>query len=255
MKEKITITLDSASIVKVLTWIVVFAGLFYINDLIVALLVAVVLASAAEMPVRVMMKWGVPRGVSVSVLFLSLFLLLAATALIFIPPLADDIARFIKTLPKILESVRIFGKDMGFKDLSVVIQGLSQDISKGQILTILKNAVFGSSGFFATTSVVVASVINLVLTFVLSFYLALEERGVQKFLRLIAPKVYESYIEDLWARAQKKIGLSASGCSCILRGVDSYCWSYDRDHSCPLSCMDSRRLAFTWYCFGYLFYY
>jgi putative permease len=211
MKEKITITLDSASIVKVLAWIVVFAGLFYINDLIVALLVAVVLASAAEMPVRVMMKWGLPRGASVSILFLSLVLFVAATALIFIPPLADDIARFIKTLPKILESVRIFGKDMGFKDLSVVIQEVSQDISRGQILTVLKNAVFGSSGFFATTSVVVASVINLVLTFVLSFYLALEERGVQKFLRLIAPKVYENYIEDLWIRAQKKIGLWMQG--------------------------------------------
>jgi predicted PurR-regulated permease PerM len=144
-------------------------------------------------------------------LFLFLIISVCAVALIFIPPMADDVARFIKTLPKILESVRIFGRDMGFKDLSLALQDLSRDISKGQILTIVKNAVFGTSGFFATTSVVIQGAVNFLLTFVLAFYLALEDKGVQKFLRLVIPKGRESYIEDLWMRAQKKIGLWMQG--------------------------------------------
>lgn len=211
MKETISISITTGSIVRVLGWITVFGLLFYISDFIIALLVAVVLASTVEMPVRVMAKWGIPRTVSVISIFLSLILILAAIVFVFLPPIADDIALFIKNLPKILESVRIFGRDMGFKDLSLAISELSRDISKGQILSILKTSLFGTSGFFATTSVVISGVVNLVLTFVLAFYLALEEHGVQKFLRLIVPKAQEEYITDLWARAQKKIGLWMQG--------------------------------------------
>jgi predicted PurR-regulated permease PerM len=182
-----------------------------VSDFVIAFLVAIVLASAVEMPVRAMVKWGIPRFLSVVTIFLLFVFSIGAVAFIFIPPMADDFAKFIKTLPQILDSVRIFGRDLGFKDLSTALADLSRDISKGQILTILKNAIFGSTGFFATTSAVVQGVVNLILTFVLAFYLALEENGVQKFLRLIVPKKHEAYVEDLWRRAQKKIGLWMQG--------------------------------------------
>lgn len=211
MKETVKILIPSITIIKVLVWISIFAGLFFVSDFVIALLAAVIVASAVEMPVKMMMNWGVSRGISVTIIFLTLIAVVSSVALIFIPPLADDIARFVKILPQILDSVRIFGSDMGFKDLSASISELSKGISKGQILTILKDAIFGSTGFFATTSVFFRGVVNTVLTFVLAFYLALEERGVQKFLRLISPKIYESYIEDLWSRAQKKIGLWMQG--------------------------------------------
>lgn len=211
MKENVRVTIASSTIIKCIVWLAFFAGLLYISDFVIALLVAVVLASAVEMPVRMMVKRGVSRSIAVSAIFLSLMVIIAASALIFIPPLADDLAQFVKTLPKILDSIRIFGRDLGFKDLSVMIQQLSQDISKGQILTVLKNALFGTSGFFATTSAFIGGVVNLLLTFVLAFYLALEDRGVQKFLSLIVPAGREGYIEDLWSRSQRKIGLWMQG--------------------------------------------
>ncbi len=211
MKENLTISISSGTIIKVLAWITVFAALLYINDFVIALLVAVVLASSVEMPVRKLVKWGAPRALAVTGLFLFLLILVAAIMLLFLPPIADDIARFIKTLPTLLESLRIFGKDLGLKDLSLMVAQLSQDISKGQILTILKNIFIGSGSFFATTSVVIGSLLNLLLTFVLAFYLALEEDGVHKFLRLIVPKHQEEYIDNLWSRAQRKIGLWMQG--------------------------------------------
>lgn len=211
MKETIKVVIPSSTIIKVLAWVAVFTGLFFVSDLVIALLVAVVIASAVEMPVKLMMSWGIPRGFSVTIIFLTLIAIVSSVALIFVPPLADDIARFVRILPQILDSVRIFGSDMGFKDLSVSVSELSKGISKGQILTILKDAIFGSTGFFATTSVFLRVIVTTVLTFVMAFYLALEERGVPKFLRLVSPKIYESYIEDLWARAQRKIGLWMQG--------------------------------------------
>jgi predicted PurR-regulated permease PerM len=52
MKENLNITISSGTIIKILAWITVFAGLFYVSDFVIAFLVAVVLASAVEMPVR-----------------------------------------------------------------------------------------------------------------------------------------------------------------------------------------------------------
>lgn len=211
MKENLTISISTGTIVRVFAVLALFFGLFYISDFIIGLMVAVVLAATVEMPVKFFGKWGVPRSVSVIGLFLLVVIAVASVFLVFLPPLADDIAVFIKSLPKILESVRIFGKDMGFKDLASGVSDLSRDISKGQILTVLKNALFGSSGVFATTTALITSIVNLLLTFVLAFYLALEENGVQKFLRLLVRKEQEEYITDLWSRAQHKIGLWMQG--------------------------------------------
>jgi putative heme transporter len=211
MKEPTLISITSGTIVRIILWLVVFAGLYYVRDFLVALLVSVVLASACELPVKAMMKSGLPRWMAVSVIFIVLLGLIVAVAFIFLPPLAEDLAQFAQSLPKILDSVRIFGRDMGFKDLSSATLELSRNIDKGQILTVIKNTFFGTSGIFATSAAFIGGVFNLILTFVLAFYLALEERGVQKFLRLIVPKTSEAYVEDLWARSQRKIGLWMQG--------------------------------------------
>jgi predicted PurR-regulated permease PerM len=163
------------------------------------------------MPVRALAKRGISRGISVSLLFVTLVALIVSAAFIFVPPLVDDVARFIQTLPQVLDSVRIFGRDMGFRDLSLAVQELSKTIDKGQILTVLKSTFFGSGGIFVTGAAVLGGVVNFVLTFVLAFYLALEEKGVQKFLRLITPRTHEIYVEGLWERSQQKIGMWMQG--------------------------------------------
>lgn len=211
MRENITISISTGSIIKVLFWVLVFMGMFYVSDFLIALLVAVVLASSVEPIVRGGRKYNIPRWVTVASVFLFLIFIISSILFIFIPPLADDLARFISSLPKILESIRIFGRDMGFKDLATSINELSKTISKGQILSLLQSTFFGSAGFFATTSALIGGIVNVVLTFVLAFYLALEENGVSKFLRLIVPARYEAYVDDLWYRSQNKISLWMQG--------------------------------------------
>lgn len=211
MKETTHISITSGSIIKVFLWLCVFAGIFYMREFVVMLLVAVVLASAVEPAIRFLGKYNIPRSLSVVSIFLGIIAFLVTIALIFVPPLADDIAQFLKSLPKLLESIRVFGRDLGFRDLALYIQEISRDISKGQILTVVKNALFGQAGVLATTSVVFNGVFNTFITFVISIYLALEERGVQKFLRLLTPVSAEKYVETMWERAQRKIALWMQG--------------------------------------------
>ena len=63
-----------------------------------------------------------------------------------------------------------------------------------------------SSNFFKVISSVFGGILSFVLIIVLSFYLAVQEGGIEVFLRIVTPMRHEAYVINLWERAQFKIG-------------------------------------------------
>ncbi|KKP72909.1 MAG: Permease [Candidatus Nomurabacteria bacterium GW2011_GWB1_35_20] len=55
------------------------------------------------------------------------------------------------------------------------------------------------------------SVFNVILIVLISFYLSIQEKGIEKFLRIILPIKYEEYAVDLWERSRRKIALWMKG--------------------------------------------
>jgi len=45
----------------------------------------------------------------------------------------------------------------------------------------------------------------------ISFYLSIQEKGIEKFFRIILPMEHEEYAVDLWERSRKKIALWMKG--------------------------------------------
>jgi len=68
-----------------------------------------------------------------------------------------------------------------------------------------------SGGFFQTLSAAFGSVFNVGLIILISFYLAIQEKGIETFLRIILPLSVEDYVVDLWNRSSRKIGLWVRG--------------------------------------------
>lgn len=203
--KDLRVVVTSGTIIKTIVYLILFSALFYLSDFIVTLLVAVVIASSIEPLILLLGKFKISRGFAVTIILAAIVILFAVILFVFLPPVIDDAVQFIKTLPTFLESITISGRNLGFKDVAQAVANFSKDVSSGQVLTLLKNSLFGNIGFFATTGVVVTGVVNVILTFVIAFYLAAEEKGVQKFLRLITPRSHEGYIEGLWSRSQQKI--------------------------------------------------
>ena len=193
----------------------VLVGLVYIlsqlGTLMVSLLVAVVIASSVEPMAKFFEKYRLPRGFAVALIYILFIVVIGSVIAFFVPKLADDVAAFIQKLPAMLDSIQLMGRDLGLKDLSVYISDISKDISKGEVLTVLKNFVIGTGSAIAATGAIVNVVFNLIIIAVLSFYMASEEKGVQNFLLLVTPKRYEVYIIDLWSRSQAKISAWAQG--------------------------------------------
>ncbi|MEK7560510.1 MAG: AI-2E family transporter, partial [Patescibacteria group bacterium] len=59
---------------------------------------------------------------------------------------------------------------------------------------------------FSVVSGIFGGIFTFLLVVVISFYLAIQQRGIENFLRLIAPVKYEAYLIDLWERSQKQLG-------------------------------------------------
>ena len=68
-----------------------------------------------------------------------------------------------------------------------------------------------SGGFFQVLAVAFGSIFNVVLIVLISFYLSIQEKGIENFLRIIIPIEYEEYAVDLWSRSRRKIALWMKG--------------------------------------------
>ncbi len=68
-----------------------------------------------------------------------------------------------------------------------------------------------SGGFFKAISVAFGSIFNFILIVLISFYLSIQERGIENFLHVILPVEHEDYVVDLWQRSRRKIALWMQG--------------------------------------------
>ena len=209
MKQQISI--NNGTIIRFIFWVCFTYGLFVLQDILISLFVSIVVASSINPIAKYFKKYGIPRAITVTSIFVLGIAFVVAVVLLFVPLIADDIARLIVNLPSIIERINLFNKDLGLKDLTVYLNDMSKDISKGQILTVLKNFVLGANTVAHTTGLIVGKIINLGIIFVLSFYMAMQENGVESFLRIITPKKSEAYVIDLWTRSQGKIARWAQG--------------------------------------------
>lgn len=209
--NSINYRITNGSIIRVMLWLCLAYSIFFFRELLLTLLVGLVIASTIDPIAKYFQKFRVPRVVTVASVFVIIFGSVILFAVFALPALADDLARLISKLPMMLEQFRIFGRDMGFKDISLYISELSKDISKGQILTVVKNSIIGAGSVAGAAGALLGNIINFALTMIFAFYLAVQDDGIKNFLKLITPKFYEKYAIDLWLRSERKIGSWAKG--------------------------------------------
>lgn len=211
--EKI-IQINSNTIIRAIFIVGVFAALFYLRDVVLVVVLSVVVASSVEPGAKWLVRRGVPRLLSVILIyFLIAIFLIGVLYFLFIPILSETVS-FLSSLPSYLADLKVwnplqsnslFSSDSG-------LSNISQNFSLVDIVNHLEGAIQSfSKGFFSTASAIFGGMLSFILVIVLSFYLSVEPNGVTKFLRIVTPYKHESYIIDLWHRSQSKIGLWMQG--------------------------------------------
>lgn len=205
------ITITSGTILRVLLWLIFIGLLYYIKDIVLVVLAAIVIASAIEPAVH----WSVARRIrrlpAVIGIYFVIGLLLAGFFIFFVPSVLGEALTYLNNLP---ESVNI--NDL-WNPLADIGPQTTDSLSGGTIsirefIDASKDAISGTSaGAFRTASFIFGGALSFILMIVLSFYLAVQNDGVGNFLKIVTPLKHHDYIIDLWKRSQKKIGYWMQG--------------------------------------------
>ncbi len=200
--------------------------LVYLKELVLVILTSIVLASAVEPGIHWIMKRGTNRVAAVALVYLGIIGSIFGIAFAFFPPLLKETASLSASLPAYLDSINV--DDL----LSNSVVDSARQVVGG--VPTFDQYISQIQGIFTSTSVgafkalagIFGGVLSFLLIVVLSIYFAIEETGVDDFLRLVVPVQYQHYALDLWKRSQIKIGLWMQGqlLLSLLAGVLVYLW-------------------------------
>ena len=209
MSKEIKISITAGTIFTALL-IVVGAYVFWLlRDLALLVLTAIVIASAIEPGVAFFIRHHIPRFIAALLVYVLVFGSLSGLLYFLFPPIVADAAGFLSAMPKYLGTLNATSPFSGANDL---IGGGGGSQSFVQTLLSLQSVFAASSGGVIQLFITFfGGIFSLMLVIVLSFYFALQDTGVDDFLRMVMPVAYEDYSVDLWKRAQKKIGLWMQG--------------------------------------------
>ncbi len=201
--KKLSVSITSGTMIRALAIGAAAVALFQLSTLVLLLLAAIVIASAAEPGVEFFMRKKFPRPAAVISVYAIVLAIVAAMVAFFVPPMLFEASALLAVLPQYLSEVQsfqipFFGNAGGptFTETVNALQGMFVDTGTGVLSFI--TSIFGGALYF-------------LMTIVVSIYFSMQETGVEDFLRLITPEQHRDYVQSLWKRSQKKIGLWMQG--------------------------------------------
>lgn len=211
MDQPTRITITTDTFFRALVVGAVAYAAWILRDLALLVLTAVVIASAIEPGVLFFVKHRIPRAIAVLGMYVAVFGSLFAVTYYFLPPVLNDAQTFLQSAPEYLDTLHV---PASFTNLTNAANAAASHQSQSIFDTLLSfQAAFSdtSGGTVRVLSTIFGGIFALILVVVLSFYFALQERGVDDFLRVITQSKHEEYVVDLWLRAKEKIGLWMQG--------------------------------------------
>jgi predicted PurR-regulated permease PerM len=149
------------------------------------ILIAVFLAAALNPAVQFLEQRGVRRGIASALVFVAALLVITGLSFLVIPPLVDQVRKFIEALPDIVADVTAGRGPLGFleRDYGITerVRAAIEERGAGGVLGLTEPAV-------AVARSVVTAVVGAVTVAFLTFFMLLEgPRTVDRFLAVLPP--------------------------------------------------------------------
>jgi predicted PurR-regulated permease PerM len=208
------ISVSNGTILRVGLWGILFYLLYYLRDIFLILLTSIVIASFVEATANRLARIRLNRTFAVVLIYILIVLLFAGLFYVFAPIIITEVASLTPMVQKYFPTAEIptFLTGKNLTQAEKIITSLSQSGSIGDVVNGAQAIASKiSGGIFGILAALFGGIINLVLVTVISFYLSIQENGIEKFLRIIVPQKNEDYIVGLWKRTQRKIALWIKG--------------------------------------------
>lgn len=183
-------------------------------DIAMVLLTSIVISSFVESAIPYFKKARINRVFGIVMLYILCTAFFAGMFYLFAPLLITEIYNFSNFLSSYFPGISFldYFKNPAFSGAKDVVASLSQNFSLENLMRVSQSFIQNlSGGFVQTISVAFGSIFNVILIVLLSFYLSVQEKGIENFLRLVVPIEHENYVVDLWSRSKRKIALWFKG--------------------------------------------
>ncbi len=211
MKDTQTVRIGNSSIIRVILFILGTYVLIQLRDVLLLILVSIVIASFVEAGVNALAKYKINRSLAVPIIFTITIMIIFAIFYAFVPIIVRELSDMLTLLFKYLPSGSTITKQ-SIEGATQFVNTIATDPSSTDFLSSIQRAGTllsqGATSFIGSTF---GGLLNFILVVVMSFYLSIQEKGIDSFLRLLTPAKNEKYVLDLWTRTQKKIGLWFKG--------------------------------------------
>ena len=195
MEKTTTLEISWGSLWRVLIFAAVVFALYLSIDILVAVFFAIIISSGLNPFVTLLERVKVPRVLGTILVFI--FILGAFSAIIYAvtPVVIDQVNALLEQFFPLFADV--FGLDThrfsNIFELSVErFMGLTSFGQGGQILEFSQSVIGNATLFLAVIAI--------------AFYLLVDNRGVERFLKAILPEQNEDPVTNIFLRARKKVG-------------------------------------------------
>jgi len=214
-KGEIThISISTGTIIRTVLVVLCIFLIWFLRDLVLVVLTAIVIASFMESSIPYFQKMHINRVLGIVIIYVASIFTLAGLFYLFAPLLITEIYNFSTFLSTYIPNVSFLNyfQNEAFSGAKDVVSALSGHFSLDTLLSVSRAFILNlSGGFFQIISVAFGSIFNFVLIILISFYLSIQEKGIENFLKIIIPVQYDAYAVDLWARSSRKIGFWVKG--------------------------------------------
>lgn len=197
----LNVSLTTATILKVLLVAMLFWFVFVIRDIIALLFIAFILSASLKPWVHMLKRRRIPRIASIAIIGVLFIGLIILSIVLIVPPLMEEVRLLALRVPDLYASVSHYFLNSGTDTQGPVVSALEHGLQAlSQSLTQISNGVVTAiSGVFVT---VAATITILVVT----FYLTVDEEGIKKLLRSVAPARFHGNLVSLMERVEMKMG-------------------------------------------------
>ena len=202
MSQKQTIDISYESIFRIVLVLLVLFFIFYLRQIIFIVFISVIAALIMNPAVDKMKEKKIPRVLGASILFSAVIAIIGLFFYVIVPPLAKELGQLATQFPVYMNSMNI--------DYSII----SEQKIDNRLARPIQEILIEASKFLKNTTAAILSgifdllggLLSIVLIAVISFYLVIEKKGVEKFVKAVIPYDFQPRTLKVIRKIEIKLG-------------------------------------------------
>jgi predicted PurR-regulated permease PerM len=199
----VQVNFNTGTILKVVGVILAVAAVYFLRDIVIILLFALLLSALIEPVANRFEKYHLPRSLSVILVYLLIILLAIGIIILIVPPIIGQLRELLTQFAPMIDQA--FGYNIKIDGL------LSSDLFEQDVQSLMNTITQAGLAdavpqIFKLVSDIFGGLITVFVVFALAFYMVVEEKLLKRGLDLTLSKKYENYVLKVAPDLRRRVG-------------------------------------------------